>query len=132
VVFLELSVHHGTFGPVRQFSLGEAALEVGRELLCDCCAGDFHKSKLHFLVPQIDGKFLVSGYQFAIVIIELLPEKRSSLRGINFLAISRVAACSPGNILEVSAPAARQFLPSAKFSLVLFAVCQAAASGGSF
>ena len=69
MVFLELSVHHGTFGPVRQFSLGEAALEVGRELLCDCCAGDFHKSKLHFLVPQIDGKFLVSGYQFAIVII---------------------------------------------------------------
>src|SRR5207249_4085795 len=50
VGILKLSVHHGTFGPVHQLSLGEAALQMGRKLFGDSLACDFHPHKLHVLM----------------------------------------------------------------------------------
>ena len=116
VIFLEFIVHHRPFCPVHQFSLRNPALQMGRKLFGDGLACDVHRFKLHVLVAQIERKFLVSRYELAFAIINLLPKNRGILRHIYFLVIPCVATGPTANLLQLPAPAAGQVRPAAKFA----------------
>jgi hypothetical protein len=74
---------------------------------------------LQLFVAQIDGKFLVHGYEAADRVVNFLRESNGPFVNINFFDIASTTTRTTGKFANVPAAAIRQLFPMSEFAFVL-------------
>ena len=72
-------------------------------------------------MAQIDGKFLVHGYEATVLVVNLLRKSNRFFGRVHFFDVTSAPACATEKVAKVTAAAIGQFFPVSKFLFVLLA-----------